>query len=78
MLERVAELEPKIEQIAQQLIHSAKKDGRFDLIDSFAQPLPIAVIAHMLGIPNVDLPEFSANAEGFLVTPTPLNIPMVR
>ena len=71
---RVAELEPKIEEIAQRLIHQAKKEGRFDLIDSFAQPLPIAVIAHMLGIPNEDLPQFTANAEGFLVTPTPINM----
>ena len=71
---RVMALEPQIEEIAQRLIHAAKKEGEFDLIDSFAQPLPIAVIAHMLGIPTEDLPEFSANAEGFLVTPTPLNM----
>ncbi|MFK7800659.1 MAG: cytochrome P450 [Anaerolineae bacterium] len=71
---RVLELEPKIEEIAQRLIQSAKKKGSFDLIEEFAQPLPIAVIAHMLGIPNDDLPEFTANAEGFLVTPTPINM----
>ena len=71
---RVMELEPQIEEIASRLIQAAKKKGQFDLIESFAQPLPIAVIAHMLGIPDEDLPHFRANAEGFLVTPTPINM----
>lgn len=71
---RVQELEPKIEQIAQELIHVAKQKGTFDLISDFAQPLPLRVIAEMLGIYGDDYKLFSNNAKGFLVNPTPINL----
>ena len=35
-------------------------DGEFDLHDDFAFPLPVVVIAGMMGVPEEDLPQFKA------------------
>jgi P450-derived glycosyltransferase activator len=35
-------------------------DGPFDLVSSFAAPLPIAVITDLLGVPDADAAQFSA------------------
>lgn len=47
---RVAELEPRIRQIARELIAQLPRSGEFDLIKDLAEPLPIIVIAEMLGV----------------------------
>ena len=54
----VAALAPRIEKIVEALLDEVEGDGRFDLIDSFAFPLPIIVIAEMLGVPAEDLDRF--------------------
>jgi cytochrome P450 len=38
---------------------AAAGDGRFDVVSTFAQPLPISVITDLLGIPDADSAEFS-------------------
>lgn len=52
----IADLEPTIRSITQSLIDQAKtkleSDGEFDLIADFAEPLPVKVIAHLLGFPE--------------------------
>ena len=52
----IADLEPTIRSITQSLIIEAKakleSDGEFDLIADFAEPLPVKVIAHLLGFPE--------------------------
>lgn len=50
----VAELDVRIEQIVDGLIDDLEGQDRFDLIDSFAYPVPVMVIAEMLGIPPED------------------------
>lgn len=52
----IAELEPRIAQITDELL--AQVDTEFDLVDSVAYPLPVIVIAEMLGIPTSDRPVF--------------------
>ncbi|GAB5493782.1 MAG: cytochrome P450 [Phototrophicaceae bacterium] len=47
---RVRDLEPRIEAIAQELLEDMKAKSEGDLIDDFAFPLPITVIAEMLGV----------------------------
>jgi hypothetical protein len=46
-------LRPRIEALANDLINQARAagDGRMDLIRDFAEPLPVTVIAEMLGVP---------------------------
>jgi cytochrome P450 len=48
----VSALEPQIEQIAGELLdRMATAGGTVDLVDSFAGPLPVRVIAQILGVP---------------------------
>jgi len=54
----IAELEPTIRRITLELISDSKRkletEGHFDLIADFAEPLPVKVIAHLLGFPESD------------------------
>ena len=47
---RIAEMEPRIRQLARELIARLPRSGEFDLIKDLAEPLPVIVIAEMLGI----------------------------
>lgn len=51
----IAALEPTIKTITERLLLEAQAkletDGEFDLIADFAEPLPVRVIAHLLGFP---------------------------
>ena len=48
---RIAELQPEIEALSHKLI-DALPEGEFDLITDFAQPLPVIIIARLLGVPD--------------------------
>ena len=50
---RIAELEPRIREIARELIDSFEGD-RVDLVGDFAAQLPTIVIAELLGVPTSD------------------------
>jgi hypothetical protein len=49
----VAGLEPRIRNIATELLEAADPD-RIDLVADFAYPLPVTVIAELLGVPSSD------------------------
>lgn len=55
---RIEELRPNIEQITNQLLEriqaKVKDTGEFDLIADYAEPLPVMVIAELLGFPEED------------------------
>ena len=59
---RVAGLEPRIRELTREMLGSAGHE--FDLVDVLAFPLPVTVIAEMLGLPAVDRPRFGRWAEG--------------
>lgn len=48
----VAALEPRIRAIANELLDEVQAEGRFDVIQDFAIPLPVTVIAEVLGVPT--------------------------
>jgi cytochrome P450 len=50
----VAGLEPRIHQIVEELLDAVAGQARFDIVESLAYPLPILVIAELLGIPAED------------------------
>ncbi|MFC0430433.1 cytochrome P450 [Kutzneria buriramensis] len=50
----VAGLEPRIHQITEELLDAVAGQRRFDLVEALAYPLPILVIAELLGIPAQD------------------------
>jgi cytochrome P450 len=51
-------LRPRIQQIADTLLDAVQTDGHMDLIDAYAFPLPITVIAELLGVPLADQDRF--------------------
>jgi cytochrome P450 len=53
---RVAEMAPRIETATTALIDRFATDGSAEIVESFAWPLPLAVIGDMLGVPRDDLP----------------------
>ena len=55
----VSELGPRIQQIVGELLDEVAEKDRFDLISDFAFPLPVIVIAEMLGIPAQDRDRFN-------------------
>ncbi|MEO3972480.1 cytochrome P450 [Streptomyces sp. CAU 1734] len=50
----VAALEPTVRRLAAELVAELVKNGGGDLLAEVAEPLPVAVIAEMLGIPEPD------------------------
>jgi cytochrome P450 len=68
----VEQLRPRIQQIADDLIELVEERGSMELVDDFAFPLPITVIAELLGIPVEDRERFrvwSSNAVMPALTP---------
>ena len=53
---KAARLAPRIEAIANELIDEVVASGSIELIGDFAYPLPVRVIAELLGVPDGDLP----------------------
>ncbi|WP_328491698.1 cytochrome P450 [Streptomyces sp. NBC_00414] len=50
----VSGLQPRIESVCARLLDGVADHDRFDLVDTLAYPLPIIVIAELLGIPASD------------------------
>ncbi|MFA1550321.1 cytochrome P450 [Actinomadura chokoriensis] len=55
---RVAELRPRVQEIAAALLDGIAARGEADLIEELAVPLPIQVICEMLGVPASDRARF--------------------
>lgn len=53
---RIAALQPEIAALAHSLIDRFEA-GPFDLLQAFAQPLPVIIIARLLGVPEAMAPE---------------------
>jgi len=54
----VASLEPRLQELSRELLAPALERGELDLSEDFSVPLPLIVIAEMLGAPAVDRPRF--------------------
>ena len=67
----VSELHPRIQRIVDGLLDDLDGEERFDLIEKFAYPIPITVIAEMLGVPARDMDIFEdwSNDVALLVEP---------
>jgi cytochrome P450 len=48
---RIREMEPRIREIAKQLIDAASRKGELEVMSGIANALPVMVIAEMLGVP---------------------------
>jgi cytochrome P450 PksS len=66
----VEQIQEQIESVAHKLLAAVQAKGATDLIEAFAFPLPIIVIAELLGVPARDRNRFRAWSNA-LVAPTP-------
>ena len=48
---RIREMEPRIREIARTLVEAAARKGELEVMTGIANPLPVMVIAEMLGVP---------------------------
>jgi cytochrome P450 len=55
---RIKDVEPRIREIAKMLLDRVEGRAEFDAIDELATPLPVMVIAHLLGVPPEDYARF--------------------
>jgi pimeloyl-[acyl-carrier protein] synthase len=67
----VEQLRPHMEQIVGDLLDQAQAHGSLELIADYAFPLPVTVIAQMLGVPAADRPLFKRWAQGLVGTLEP-------
>lgn len=68
-------MRPEVARIADELLDAVAGDATFDLIESYASPLPIIVIAEMLGVDVADRAEFRRWSKGLANVFSPLRTP---
>jgi len=59
----IAALEPRIRELSRQLLDAAVARGQLDLVADYATPLPLMVIAELLGFPVADWRELARWSE---------------
>ncbi|HEX4931311.1 MAG TPA: cytochrome P450 [Gaiellaceae bacterium] len=64
----VEQLRPRIQAIAEELVDAVEARGSMDLSAEYAFPLPITVIAELLGVPTTDQRRFEAWSNA-IITP---------
>jgi cytochrome P450 len=62
----VANLEPRIRELSRDLLDQAIERGEMDLATDYSVPLPMKVIAGMIGIPDAEWPRFKRWSDGIL------------
>lgn len=66
---RVAALRPRIEEIAESLLTAMESADEVDLMDTYANPLPVTVICELLGVPYTDRADFQSWTRSLLGVP---------
>jgi cytochrome P450 len=67
---RMDQLVGRTEEIAEHLIRDLNRQRRFDLIQTFALPLPVTVISELLGVPETDRARFARWSQVLLSAPS--------
>lgn len=62
----IANLETRIRQLSRELLEPAIERGEFDLAEAFSVPLPMKVIAELIGIPADEWVRFKRWSDGIL------------
>ncbi|HEX4740626.1 MAG TPA: cytochrome P450 [Caulobacteraceae bacterium] len=68
---RVARFRPEVERIVSETLDAIDASGPFDLMTSYCVPIPIDVIASILGVDSSRLVEFRAWSEGVIQSLNP-------
>ncbi|MCR9080105.1 MAG: cytochrome P450 [Hyphomonadaceae bacterium] len=69
---RIKKMEPEIEAMIDRVIDAAPASGQFDLMEHIAVPIPILIIAHILGVDETRLEEFRDWSEGVILGLNPM------
>lgn len=56
---RLASLSGRIEEITNELLDNAERNGHMEMMEAFARPIPVTVIAEMVGVEVEEVPELS-------------------
>ncbi|MET7999527.1 cytochrome P450 [Nonomuraea glycinis] len=70
----VADLEPRIAALTHELLDAAAERGRFELVTDLAYPLPVIVIAELLGVPSGDRALFKRWADALFERDTKISL----
>jgi len=70
----VADLEPRIAAVTHELLDAARDRGRFELVTDLAYPLPVIVIAELLGVPSGDRALFKRWADALFQRDTKISL----
>lgn len=65
-LKRVRSLAPRMRELCHTLIDAFVDDGRVELREAFAVPVPLTIISEQLGVPARELPRFKKWSDGFV------------
>ncbi|MFI9047367.1 cytochrome P450 [Streptomyces sp. NPDC053427] len=70
---RVEALRPRVQQITDELLDAmlADPEGRADLVDALAFPLPMTVICELIGVPTMDRDSFRAWSNEIIAPTSP-------
>jgi len=63
---RVKALEPRITEVANQLVDAFAPRGRAELVHEYGVLLPLTIIAECLGVPDAELPQFKQWSDDFV------------
>ncbi len=55
---RVAATHDRIVTLIDELLDARRDQGRIDIVDDFAYPLPVTIVCELLGVPREDEPRF--------------------
>jgi cytochrome P450 len=69
----VSELQPRIRQIANELLDQVENHHSIDIVRDYAYPLPIIIIAELLGIPSEDREQFKKWSDLLVEGPKDMN-----
>ncbi|GLW09384.1 cytochrome P450 [Microtetraspora sp. NBRC 13810] len=70
----VADLEPRIAALTHELLDAARDRGRLELVADLAYPLPVIVIAELLGVPSGDRALFKQWADALFQRDTKISL----
>ncbi|WP_330630329.1 cytochrome P450 [Halocatena halophila] len=66
----IGEYRDRIETRTEELLDDLERDTTFDLVESFAYPLPVTIIAELLDIPTENRAQFKAWSDALIARPT--------
>ncbi|MFZ4381260.1 MAG: cytochrome P450 [Sandarakinorhabdus sp.] len=68
-------IKPRVAEVADELLDAVMDQDQFDLIEAYASPLPIIVIATMLGVDAADVGDFRRWSKGLANVFSPIRTP---